>query len=121
MTAQPYHRKMARVLAAMGGLYTLNDILTAIAEDKMQGFVVNNSWAITQINVYPRARVLKLVAYVGDLADVDALHAELLAYAAANNCGLLSTHGRVGWLREGSWSRLGWRLKAKSFLYHKEM
>ena len=121
MTVPVYHRKMARVLDAMGGLYTLNDILTAIAEDRMQGFVVNNSWAITEVNAYPRARVLKLVAYVGDLADVDALHAKLLDYADENNCGLLSTYGRMGWLREGSWRHLGWRLKTKSYLYQRDM
>ena len=34
MTAAPYHRKLARVLDRIGGLYTLNDILTAIAEEQ---------------------------------------------------------------------------------------
>ena len=121
MTALPYHRKMARVLDRMGGLYTLNDILTAIAAGKMQSFVVNNSWAITKVADFPRARQLELVAYVGDLADVDALHAKLLAYADEVNAGLLSTYGRMGWLREGSWQRLGWRLKARSQLYQREM
>jgi hypothetical protein len=121
MTAQPYHAKLARVLDRMGGLYTLNDILTAIAEGKMQTFVENNSWAITQVNQYPRARVLQLVAYVGDLADVDGLHAKILSYADQANCGLLSTYGRMGWLRQGSWRRLGWRLKTKNYLYHREM
>ena len=121
MTAPVYHRKLARMLERMGGLYTLNDILTAIAEGKMQSFAVNNSWAITQVQQFPRARQLQLVAYVGDLTDVDALHAKLLDYADENNCGLLSTYGRMGWLREGSWRRLGWRLKAKNFLYHRDM
>ena len=119
--SHPYHRKMARVLDAMGGLYTLNDILTAIAEGKMQSFAVNNSWAITQVQSFPRARQLQLVAMVGDLADVDALHAKILDYADENNCGLLSTYGRMGWLREGSWRRLGWRLKTKNYLYHRDM
>ena len=121
MTAPVYHRKMARVLDRLGGLYTLNDILTAIAEGRMQSFAVNNSWAITQVNTYPRARVLQLLAYVGDLADVNALHAKLLDYADENNCGLLSTYGRMGWLREGSWRHLGWRLKTKSYLYQRDM
>ena len=121
MTAAVYHRKMARVLDAMGGLYTLNDILTAIGEGRMQTFVEGNSWAITQVNQYPRARTLQLVAMVGDLEDVDALHAQILAYADQAKCGLLSTYGRLGWLREGSYRRLGWRLKAKNYLYHRDM
>lgn len=121
MTALPYHRKMARVLDRMGGLYTLNDILTRIADGRMQSFVVNNSWAITEVQDFPRARQLQLVAYVGDLADVDALHAKILAYADEVNASLLSTYGRMGWLREGSWQRLGWRLKARSQLYVKDL
>ena len=64
---------------------------------------------------------MQLLAYVGDLADVDALHAKILAYANEVNAGLLSTYGRFGWLREGSFERLGWRLKAKSHLYQKEL
>lgn len=121
MTAPVYHRKLARVLDRMGGLYTLNDILTRIADGRMQSFVVNNSWAITEVQDFPRARQLLLVAYVGDLDDVDALHAKILAYADEVNASLLSTYGRRGWLREGSWRRLGWRLKAQSQLYVKEL
>jgi hypothetical protein len=121
MTAPIYHRKLARVLDRMGGLYTLNDILTAIAEGKMQSFVVNNSWAITEVQDFPRARQLQLLAMIGDLADLDALHAKILAYADEVNASLLSTHGRLGWLREGSFRRFGWRLKAKSHLYQREM
>ena len=44
-----------------------------------------------------------------------------MAYADEVNAGLLSTYGRLGWLREGSFERLGWRLKAKSQLYLKEL
>ena len=116
-----YHRKLARLLDRMGGVYLLDDILTAISEGRMQSFVEGNSWAITKIADFPRARQLELIAYVGDLADVDALHAKILAYADEVNAGLLSTYGRLGWLREGSFERLGWRLKAKSQLYLKEL
>ena len=116
-----YEHKLARVLDRMGGVYLLDDILTAIGEGKMQSFVEGNSWAITQIQDLPRARQLQLIAMVGDLDDVDPLHAKILKYADEANVTLLATHGRLGWLREGSFKRLGWRLKAKSQLYHREM
>jgi hypothetical protein len=116
-----YHRKLDRLLDRMGSLYTAQDILTAIAEGKMQSFTVNNSWVVTKVADFPRARQLELIAYVGDLADVDALHAKILAYADEVNAGLLSTYGRRGWLREGSYRRLGWRLKARNQLYVKEL
>jgi hypothetical protein len=119
MTAPVYHRKLARVLERMGGLFTLNDILTAIAEGKMQSFAVNNSWAITQVNDYPRARTLQLIAYVGDLSDIDALQAQIFAYANDVNAGLVSAYGRLGWVRPGL--QRGWRLKAKNFLYHRDL
>jgi hypothetical protein len=116
-----YHQKLARVLDRMGGVYLLDDILTAIGEGRMQSFVEGNSWAITQVQDLPRARQLQLIAMVGDLSDVDALHAKILEYADDVHAGLLSTHGRMGWLREGSFRHLGWRLKAKSQLYMKEL
>ena len=116
-----YEQKLARVLDRMGGVYLVSDILSAIAEGKMQSFVVNNSWAITQVQDLPRARQLMLIAMVGDHADLDPLHDKILAYANEINAGLLATHGRLGWLREGSFKRLGWRLKAKSHLYQREM
>ena len=116
-----YHRKLSRLLDRMGGTYILSDILTAIAEGRMQSFVEGNSWAITKIADFPRARQLELIAYVGDLTDVDALHAKILAYADEVNAGLLSTYGRLGWLREGSYRRLGWRLRSRNQLYVKEL
>ena len=116
-----YEQKLARVLDRMGGVYLVDDILTAINEGKMQSFAVNNSWAITQVQDLPRARQLQLIAMVGDLADLDPLHDKILNYADEVNAGLLSTHGRMGWLREGSFERLGWRLKAKSHLYQRTM
>jgi hypothetical protein len=116
-----YEQKLARVLDRMGSTYLVSDILTAIADGKMQSHVVNNSWGITQVQDFPRARQLQLIAMVGDLADLDPLHAKIVDYAGAVNAGLLATHGRLGWLREGSYRRLGWRLKARSQLYQREM
>ena len=114
-----YHKKMARVLDRMGSLYTVDDLLTRIFEGKMQSFCCRNSWMITQVVDFPRARQLQVVALVGDLADVDALHAKLLTYADEANVGLLSAYGRSGWIPEAL--AHGWRLKARSFLYHREM
>jgi hypothetical protein len=119
MTMAPYHAKLDRVLDRMGGLYTVADILDAIAAGTMQSFVVNNSWAITQINVYPRTRLLYVIAVVGDLADLEDLNAQVQAFADRLNIPLIATHGRAGLVSHGR--RLGWRLKTKSYLFHKEM
>jgi hypothetical protein len=114
-----YEQKMERVLDAMGGVYLVDDLLTAIGEDRMQGFVRNNSWAVTQVVNFPRARQLNLIAMVGDLQDVDDLHARILEYAYDNSIGLMSTYGRRGWLKIGA--KHGWRLKTRNYLWLREL
>ena len=39
MNAHPYDRHLARALNAMGATYSVSDILTAIAENRMQSFM----------------------------------------------------------------------------------
>lgn len=119
MTATPYHRKLARVLERMGGLYTLSDILARIADGRMQSFVENQSWAITEVQVFPRARQLTIVAYVGDLEDIDALQQRIFAFAGEIDVSLVAAHGRIGWAPHAA--KRGWRLKARNYIYHKEL
>jgi hypothetical protein len=114
-----YQEKLARVLDAMGGVYLVGDILQAIGDGRMQSFTVNNSWAVTEVCEYPRARKLHVLAMVGDLDDGEALHGKILAYASDINAALISAYGRRGWI--GHAQAHGWRLKAKGFLYHRDM
>jgi len=114
-----YPQKLARVLDAMGGLYTVDDLLTRIHDQRMQSFAVNNTWAITQVNDFPRAKQLQVVAMVGDMSDFEPMHAAILDYADQNNVGLISAYGRRGWM---PWALgHGWKVKAKNWLYHREM
>jgi hypothetical protein len=114
-----YEQKLARVLDVMGGLYLLDDILTRIGDGRMQSFAVNNSWAITEIQQFPRASQLQVLAIVGDLGDTAALNDQVLAFARKIGVGLVATHGRRGWLEHGH--ALGWKLKARSYLWMKEL
>jgi hypothetical protein len=114
-----YHQKLARVLDAMGGIYHVDDLLTAIGENRMQSFAVNNTWAITQVNDFPRAKQLQVVAMVGDRDDFEPMHAAIVDYADRNNVGLISAYGRRGWM---PWALShGWKIRAKNLLYHKEL
>jgi hypothetical protein len=114
-----YQQKLARVLDVMGGLYLVDDLLTEIAADRMQSFSVNNSWAITQVQAYPRAKKLHVVALVGDVGDTPALNDKVLNYARDEGIGLVSTFGRRGWQAHGH--ALGWRLKSRGFLWQREL
>jgi len=118
MTAAIYHRKLARVLDRMGGLYTLNDILSAIANGKMQSFVERDSWIITQVAIFPRAKTLEVFAAIGDLDDLRILHDRILDFAAEIGAGVIRAYGRKGWLPDAA--RRGWTVKARYFVYQKE-
>lgn len=119
MNIHPFHKKLARALDRMGGLFTVQDILNAIAENKMQSFVEGESWAVTQIAAFPRATVLEIVAVVGDLDELRPLHDRILAYAAEIGASLVQAYGREGWLEDAK--QRGWRVKARSYLYQREM
>ena len=115
----PHHRKLERLLDRMGGLYTLHDILTAIAEGKMQSFVEGDTWAITKIAVFPRARLLEILIVVGDLGDCQKLLDRIYQFADENDIGLVQAYGRRGWLDHPLTS--GWKIRTKSYLYQREL
>jgi hypothetical protein len=114
-----YYRKLERALDFQGGLYELSDILEGIAKGTMQSWVEGNSWAITQISIYPRRRLLEIVAAVGDLHDCRILHGRILKFASEAKVDLVAAYGRKGWARDAL--RNGWKLKTESYLYHKEI
>jgi hypothetical protein len=115
----PYHAKLARLLDRMGGLYTVQDILGAIAAGRMQSFVEGETWAITQIACFPRARVLEILVVVGALDDCRKLLDRIFQFADANDIGLVQAYGRRGWLGHPLTS--GWKIRTKSFLYQREL
>ena len=118
MNAAPYQKKLKRALDLMGGLFTVNDILERIAEGKMQSFVEGNSWAVTEIQAFPRRRVLTIVAALGDLEDLRILHDRVLQFAEAENCTLVRAFGRLGWMPDAH--ERGWRVVANNLVYHRE-
>jgi len=115
----PYHRKLARVLDRMGGLYTLHDILDAIAAGRMQSFMEGDSWAITRVMDHPRGRGLEIFAVVGDLDDLRILHDRLMTYAFEIGARVITAYGRKGWLNDAQ--QRGWKVKARSFVYQREV
>jgi hypothetical protein len=115
----PYHAKLARLLDRMGGLWTVSDILGAIAEGRMQSFVEGDTWAITQIAQFPRARLLEILVVVGALDDCQRLLDRIFQYANDHDIGLVQAYGRRGWLDHPL--TVGWKIRTKSFLYQREL
>jgi hypothetical protein len=116
---ETYHRKLAKALERNGGLYLLQDILDAVAEGRMQSFAANNSWAVTQVSQYPRAKALEIIAVVGDLGDGEKLHERVLAYARDEGCQLVMAHGRLGWAPNAR--KHGWKIVSRSMIFIKEL
>jgi hypothetical protein len=53
------------------------------------------------------------------MEDMVPLHDRILEYASDINAGLVATIGRRGWMPQAR--EHGWRLKAKNFLYQREL
>lgn len=119
MTAHPYYAKLKRVLARAGNLYTVNDILTEIAQNKMQSFVEGESVAITRIALYPRAKVVEVLAVVGKVDEARVLHDRVLVFAAEVGARVIQAYGRKGWLHDAQ--RRGWKVIAENYVYHRDI
>ena len=119
MTVHPFYPKLARTLDRMGSTYSTSDILAGIAEGKMQSFMEGDSWAVTKIVSFPRARLLEIMVALGSLDECRALHDRILDFARANDIGLVQAYGRRGWNPDAK--SHGWKVRTTSYLYQREM
>jgi hypothetical protein len=103
----------------MGGLWLVSDILSLVRAGKMQMFAEGDSIAVTQISLYPRAKVLEIILVTGDIEALRILHDRLLIFAAEIGAGLIQAYGRKGWMADAQ--RRGWKVKTRSFLYQRDM
>ena len=118
-TPHPYHAKLKRVLARMGDLYTLDDIRTELAQNTMQSFVEGESVAITRIALYPRCKVVEVLAVVGKLDEARILHDRILIFAAEVGARVIQAYGRQGWLHDAQ--RRGWKIIAENYVYQRDI
>jgi hypothetical protein len=58
--------KVERALHDGGDLYTFDDIMALIKEGKMQSFTCGDTWIVTQVNEFPRKKVLEIALVVGE-------------------------------------------------------
>ena len=115
----PYVKKLGRVLERMGGLYLIQDIISAVEAGKMQMFMEGDSIAVTQISLYPRAKVLEVLIVVGSLEKLRVLHDRLLIFAAEIGASVIQAYGRKGWLPDAE--RRGWKVKARNYVFQRDM
>jgi len=102
-------RKMARALRQCNNLFDLTDISNNLRSGNMQGHVVNDTWAITQVHDWPKRRSINVVVVVGNLEDSVALEAKIEEWAKGLGANLLTGIGRPGWweYRTPGWRKMG--------------
>ena len=101
-----------RALQYGQGEYTLDNILDAILDDRMQLWgVVDDERGIigavtTRIIETPQLRILHIDHLGGeDFASWgEALDKEMTVFARKNNCAMLQALGRPGWVRAIPWA-----------------
>jgi len=97
------------LLAREGGLYTFDDVMEHLEDGRFQSFAHNDTWVITQIQDFPRKRVLHVQYILGTLEDFYVIEKELVDFATKLGANYMSGAGRMGWKKKAP---EGWRATA---------
>lgn len=113
MTRRDFRAEMDRMLELQGGFYTYEDIMDHIREGKMQSFAKGNTWVITQVDEFPRKKVLTVVFVIGDMDTLHEIEPDLERFRKEIQADVMTTTGRMGWLRR---SFDGWKAVSVNFV-----
>lgn len=92
-------RPLERAIAEGGGIDDFDGVYQDVAGGRMQLFAAGQSVLVTQIQEYPRARVLQLCYAAGRLADLEPWLDAVLAWGKSKGCTKAVMIGRRGWER----------------------
>jgi hypothetical protein len=81
------------------GTHDWDDIVAALYSRQMQLWPLERSALVTEIQQFPRKRVLNVFLGGGDLDELRAFVPTVAEFARANGCTALQCSGRRGWLR----------------------
>lgn len=91
---------LERGVPHLRGTHTVEDLKQAIVDGEVQLWRGRDSILITEVSVYPRMRVCRIVLAVGDMAElVDEVEPTVCAWARENQCSRVEITGRRGWQR----------------------
>lgn len=93
----PMFNEVEETLASFGGFYKFQDIIDAVNSGMMQSFVLNDSWIVTQVCVFPQKRAVDIVLAVGNAKELESLHSDVEKFALSHGATLLLATGRHGW------------------------
>lgn len=109
ITREDMEEKTQRVLHDFGDLYTFDDIMKLIEEGKMQSFVSKSTWIVTQVNIFPRKKILEISLVVGFLEEAVEALPQIYEFARKIGADKVTALGRDGWWKfaEPGWYRVG--------------
>lgn len=90
-----------------GGTHDWYDIVFGVLQGNFQFWPKENSALVTEIITYPRKRVLNVFLGGGELAELAAMHGEVIEWAKAQGCAGATISGRKGW--ERAYTQYGWQ------------
>lgn len=109
-------KKMDRALRSGDGLYSLEDVEAGLKSGNMQSHVEGDTWAITQVQQWPRRKAVHVLFVVGTLENSVKLEAKVESWAKDIGADLITAIGRGGWWLHKT---PGWRIVGT--LYSKDV
>jgi hypothetical protein len=102
-------KKMQRALKMANDTFDLNDIADGLRKGTMQGFVVGDTWAVTQVHQWPRRKSVNILVVVGNLDESLELETKITNWAKDIGADHITAIGRDGWWehRTHGWKKLG--------------
>lgn len=111
MTGAEKLARLERALAHGGRTHSVADVVRLIEEHRAQLWERGDGTIITEVQTFPRAKVVHYWLAAGCLGDCLALQSEIDEWARAEGCGAATLTGRRGWGRAAA----GWCLDGYSY------
>jgi len=90
-----------------GGTHNFDDVVSGLAEGKMQLWPAPKGYIVTEIVVYPRKKVLNVFLGGGELDQLMDMHKDVIAWSKAQGCEAVTITGRYGWKKP--LTKHGWK------------
>ena len=90
-----------------GGTHNFDDVVSGLAEGKMQLWPAPKGCIVTEIVVYPRKKVLNVFLGGGELEQLMDMHKDVIAWSKAQGCVAVTITGRYGWKKP--LTKHGWK------------
>lgn len=102
-------KRLQKALDLQNNLYEIEDLAVEIKAGRMQLFECDAGICITNVLVFPRKKVLNVIAVVGEMSVIPTLQDQVIAFGKAQDCDFFFTEGRAGWkkvLPKFGWTNL---------------